>query len=169
MNVSFKIDVGIISKSYVLNTFIFVMTGTTTYLESKELDQKGTFNQSGSEYTLDNIVFRKSKTWNGGEIEQAKDACNKYHKFDLNTLIVKEENKITIWIEKKSSITATKKNTEPQETIQTQEERQPISTKTITKKYRGKEYEQVVVDSAAIQQTDLQNKPRRKYRGRYID
>lgn len=84
------------------------MTGTT-YLEFKELDQKGTFNKSGSEYTLDNIVFRKSKTWNSGEIEQAKDACNKYHRFDLNTLIVKEENKLTIWIEKKSSTTATKK------------------------------------------------------------
>ena len=145
------------------------MTGTTTYLESKELVQKGTFNKSGSEYTLDNMVFRKSKTWNDGDIEQAKDACNKYHKFDLSTLIVKEENKLTIWIEKKSSITASIKKTEPQETIQIQEDRQPIPTKTITKKYRGQEYEQVVVDSAAIQQTDLENKPRRKYRGQYID
>ena len=145
------------------------MAGTTTYLESKELVQKGTFNKSGSEYTLDNIVFRKSKTWNGSDIEQAKDACNKYHKFDLSTLIVKEENKLTIWIEKKSSITATKKNTEPQETIQTQKDKQPIPTKTITKKYRGQEYEQVVVDWTAIQQTDLENKPRRKYRGQYID
>ena len=145
------------------------MAGTTTYLEFKELVQKGTFNKSGSEYTLDNMVFRKSKTWNGDEIEQAKDTCNKYHKFDLSTLIVKKENKLTIWIEKKSSITATKKNTEPQEIIQTQQDRQSIPTKTIIKKYRGQEYEQVVVDWTKIQQTDLQNKPRRKYRGRYID
>ena len=145
------------------------MAGTTTYLEFKELVQKGTFNKSGSEYTLDNMVFRKSKTWNGGEIEQAKDTCNKYHKFDLSTLIVKKENKLTIWIEKKSSITATKENTEPQEIIQTQQDRQSIPTKTIIKKYRGQEYEQVVVDWTKIQQTDLQNKPRRKYRGRYID
>ena len=48
------------------------------------------------------------------------------------------------------------------------EDKQSLPTKTITKRYRGQEYEEVVIDWAAVQQNQ-QNKPRRKYRGQYID
>ena len=44
----------------------------------------------------------------------------------------------------------------------------PLPTKTVVKKYRGQEYQETIVDWTALQQIDRQ-KPRRKYRGQYID
>lgn len=145
-----------------------MMAAKITYLKTEDFEQQGVFNHLGSECEINNLFFRKGDTLRDYEIKQVLDICNKYHKFDINTLIIKGEQELTIWIEEKSKRIASKSTQNNQVPQQYQVNKQSLPTKTITKKYRGQVYEEVVVDWAAVPQK-TQPKPRRKYRGQYID
>ncbi len=142
------------------------MAGKITYFNTEEFNQQGVFNHLGSECKINDLVFRKGSTLAHLEIKQVLDTCNKYSNFDINTLIVKSEDDLTIWIEEKSQRPISQDN---QVTPPPQTNQQSMPTKTVTKRYRGQVYEETVVDWAAIQQTNQQGKPRRKYRGQYVD
>lgn len=147
------------------------MAGKITYFTVEDFASKGVFSDSGLKCTVNNVVFRKGDAFAGSEIKKVLDTCNKYNNFGLNTLIVKKENELTIWIQEEPSA-----SNKPNNSIQDRnhpastqpQTNQSLPTKTVVKKYRGREYEETVVDWAALQQTN-QSKPRRKYRGQYID
>ena len=138
---------------------------------------RGVFNQFHSECKLNNLVFRKSETLKHQEIKQVLDTCKKYNNFGVNTLIVKGESDLTIWIEQTSQSSTAAKSTsdrseEVSQTAPTAPE-QSLPTKTVTKRYRGQVYEETVVDWAAVAMQNkslpTEGKERRKYRGNYID
>ena len=140
-----------------------------TYFKKEDFLQQGEFNQFASECKINNLAFRKGDTLKNHEIKQVLDICNKYNGFDINTLIVKGEDDLTIWIEEKSQRTASQDSDNSSEiAAPPSAAQQPLPTKTVTKRYRGQVYEETVVDWAAVQQLN-QQKPRRKYRGQYID
>ena len=147
------------------------MTGITTYLTIENFTQKGLFSDSGLS-TIDNVVFRKGNTFADFEIKKVLDTCNKYNNFGVDTLIVKKDNELTIWI---AEFSASDKPSDSHEDLNHPASTQPqidrsLPTKTVVKRYRGREYEETVVDYAALQQLQTnQLKPRRKYRGQYID
>ena len=145
------------------------MAGKITYFKTEEFNQLGVFNQLGSECTINDLVFRKGATLAHLEIQQVLDTCNKYSNFGINTLIVKSEDDLTIWIEEKSQRPIFQDNQNHQVASPPQANQQSIPTKTVTRRYRGQVYEETVIDWAAIQQMNQQGKPRRKYRGQYID
>lgn len=145
------------------------MAGKITYFKTEEFDQRGEFNQHSSECKINNLFFRKGNTLGHHEIKQVLDTCNKYNNFDINTLIVKGENDLTIWIEEKSKRSAAQDSQDHPAASQPQANRQSAPTKTVTKRYRGQVYEEEVVDWAAMQQMNQPDKARRKYRGQYID
>ena len=147
------------------------MAGKITYFTVEDFASKGVFSDSDLKCTVNNVVFRKGDVFADIEIKKALDTCNKYNSFGVDTLIVKKENELTIWIQEELSA-----SNKPNNSIQdrnhpasTQSQtNQSLPTKTVVKRYRGREYEETVVDWAAIQQIN-QPKARRKYRGQYID
>ena len=144
------------------------MAGITTYFTVENFTQKGVFSDSGLS-TIDNVVFRKGDTFRDFEIKKVLDICNKYNNFGVNTLIVKKQNELTIWIEEFSVSNKSSNSEDLNHLASTQPQtNQPVPTKTVVKRYRGREYEETVVDGAALQQMN-QQKPRRKYRGQYVD
>ena len=147
------------------------MTGKITYFTIKDFAEKGVFDDSSSKCIINDAVFRKSDTFADFEIKKALDTCNKYNNFGVDTLVVKKDNELTIWIEEEFSTSNETNNS--QENLNHSPSTQPqtnqsLPTKTVIKKYRGREYEEIVVDWAAVQQTN-QHSSHRKYRGQYID
>lgn len=140
------------------------MAGKITYFKTEDFEQRGEFNQSHSECKLNDLVFIKGETLKHDEIKQVLDTCNKYTGFDINTLIIKGEEDLTIWIEQKAQSQGVKN-----QSIQRSPSPQAMPTKVVTKRYRGQVYEETVIDWAAVQQMSAVEKPRRKYRGNYID
>ena len=143
----------------------------TTYFAVEDLTQQGAFNDSGSKCAIDNIIFRKGDTFADIEIKQVLDTCNKYNNSGVNTLIVKKENELTIWIEDSAFDKHSDSSEDLNHSASTRSQSDRLPTKTVVKRYRGRIYQETVVDRAAIQQTDRADpqKSRRKYRGRYID
>lgn len=147
------------------------MAGKITYFTVEDFEKRGVFSDSGSKCTVNNAVFRKGDVFADIEIKKVLDTCNKYNNFGVDTLIVKKENELTIWIQEELSA-----SNKPNNSIQDRnhpastqpQTNQSLPTKTVVKRYRGREYEETVVDWAAVQQVDRQQ-PRRKYRGQYID
>ena len=150
------------------------MSGKNTYLNISDFTDRGFFNSSGLECTIDNVFFRKGDTLEHHQIKQVLDTCKQYNASNINTLIVKEQKTLTIWIADKSSSnqsqSAELKDRE-QDIVSSPklEGDRALPTKTITKRYRGQIYEETVIDWSAVQQMSQPNKPRRKYRGQYID
>ena len=145
------------------------MAAKITYFKTEDFNHRGAFDRFHSECKLDNLVFRKGDTLKHYEIKQVLDTCNKYNSFNINTLIVKGEEDLTIWIEQKSQRSVTSERTNKlEETPQAAAAAQALPTKVVTKKYRGQVYEETVVDWAAVQQMN-KDTVRRKYRGNYID
>lgn len=144
------------------------MSGKITYFQTEEFYQRGIFSRHQTECKIDELVFTKGDTLKHHEIKQILDTCNKYNKFDINTLIIKGENDLTVWIEDKAQRPDSYDLENNQVATQPVENKQSLPTKTVTKRYRGQVYEEVVVDWAAVQQNQ-QSKPRRKYRGQYLD
>ncbi|MEL6437735.1 MAG: hypothetical protein AAFQ80_00565 [Cyanobacteria bacterium J06621_8] len=138
------------------------MVEKITYLKVEEFNHQGEFNHHGSECRINSLVFRKGNTMGHHEIKQVLDICNKYQNFDTHTLIIRGEKELTVWIEDKAQRPVTQAATDISAS-------QSFSTKTVTRRYRGQVYEETVVDYAALQQNNQENKPRRKYRGKYID
>ena len=149
------------------------MPGKIIYLNQEDFNQRGVFNQFHSECELDGSAFRKNDTLKHQEIKQVLDTCKKYNNFGVNTLIIKSESDLTIWIEQTSQ-RATNSDL-PTAASQTNPpaSQQALPTKTVTKRYRGQVYEETVVDwtAVAMQNKSLptEGKQRRKYRGNYID
>ena len=147
------------------------MAGKITYFTVEHFTKKGVFSDSGLKYTINDVVFRKKDTFANLEIKKVIDTCKKYNNFGVNTLIVEKDNELTIWIEEKRLADNKPDNSQKDgnHPASTQPQtNQSLPTKTVVKKYRGREYEETVVDWAALQQVN-QQKPRRKYRGQYID
>ncbi|MCC0176908.1 hypothetical protein I4641_07940 [Waterburya agarophytonicola K14] len=150
------------------------MTGKNTYLSISEFNDKSQFDSSNLECTIDGIFFRKSDALNASNITSILSICKKYNNFDIDTLIVKNNDKLTIWIEEKAkknnikSVELKEKQTTPT-SAQPQVNMNDLPTKTITRRYRGQVYEETVLDWLAVEKISEENKPRRKYRGQYID
>ena len=146
------------------------MAGKITYFKTEDFNSKGAFNEFKSECKINNLVFRRGDSLKHHEIKQVLDTCKKYNDFDINTLIVKGKEDLTIWIEQKSQRSPdVSKADKPEETQTTPPAQQSLPTKVVTKRYRGQVYEETVVDWAALQQMKQQDTTRRKYRGNYID
>ena len=148
------------------------MAGKITYLNKEEFLQQGEFDQFATECKLDGLVFRRGDTSKPHEIKQVLDTCNKYNKFDTNTLIIKGDNELTVWVEEKSQRSATFPQAEsaPQASVPPPAtNQQGLPTKTVTKRYRGQVYEETVVDWAAVQLMQQQQKQPRKYRGQDVN
>ncbi|MEO0927811.1 MAG: hypothetical protein AAFY63_18260 [Cyanobacteria bacterium J06643_13] len=145
------------------------MSGKITYFKTDDFEQRGEFNQFHSECKLNNLVFRKGDTLKHHDIKQVLDTCNKYNSFDINTLIIKGEEDLTIWIEHKSQRPVQSEAAENKSTERSPASQQSMPTKVVTKRYRGQVYEETVIDWAAVQQVPSKDKARRKYRGNYID
>ena len=135
------------------------MAGKTTYFTVESFAEQAAFSDSGLS-TIDNIEFRKGDTFVDLEIRKVLDTCNKYNNFGVNTLIVKKDNELTIWIEEKLLANNKPDNSQQDKNhpASTQPQtNQPLPTKTVIKKYRGQEYEETVVDWAALQQLQQTN------------
>lgn len=150
------------------------MAGKTTYLKIEEFNDQASCTQSDSTCAINGLIFRQGEALEDHKIKEVLDICNKYSNFNINTLIVNSQGILTIWIEEKSESSSTQ-DMETQEIkdnkakIESQPNHQSVPTKKVIKRYRGQVYEEEVVDWAAMQQMNQQNKPRRKYRGQYID
>ncbi|MGD1919622.1 MAG: hypothetical protein ACFCAD_12465 [Pleurocapsa sp.] len=142
------------------------MSGKTTYLTTSDFTEQVTLSPSNFECSINNSNFRKGDSLRHEKIKEVLDICKKYHKLNINTLVVKDTELLTIWIEEKSYKASTQ-NSESQ--TKTPANNQSLPTKTITRRYRGQVYEETVVDWSAMQQVNQQNKPSRKYRGQYVD
>ena len=145
------------------------MPGKTTYLTNKDFIEKGTIALSGFECTINNSFFRKSDSLSNRQIKEVLNICKKYHSFDINTLIVREEEILTIWIEEKSKITQSAENHLQQPQAEIPANNLSLPTKTVTRRYRGQVYEETVIDWSAVQQSNRHNKSSYKYRGQYIN
>ena len=150
------------------------MSGKTTYLTTKDFKEKGIVAASGFECTINNSYFRKGDSLSGHRIKEVLDICNKYHTFDINTLIVKDKELLTIWIEESPKTTNAEAqkfshNESEQSQIENSTNQLSLPTKTVTRRYRGQVYEETVVDWSAVQQSKQQKKSPRKYRGQYVD
>ncbi len=148
------------------------MASKITYIKTEDFETRRVLGSSSSECTLNNLLFRKSDAFDHHQIKEVLDICNKYNGFNINTLVVKSQDILTIWIEEKSKNTQSlesPENKHQEANRQIQSVNQPLPTKKVTKKYRGQEYEEEVVDWAAVQEMSQQNKPPQKYRGQYID
>ena len=146
------------------------MTGKSTYLNVKDFANKSTLKKSQSECLWGGVSFRKGDTMENHRIKEILAICQKYHSFNINTLIVKSQNDLTIWIEEKNlNNQVGSLNSESKNPQNSQEDRQKLPTKTVTKKYRGQVYEETVIDWSAVKNINSGERPRRKYRGQYID
>ena len=150
------------------------MPGKSTYFDTKYFTEEGVFDSSGLECTINNSDFRKGDSLRNFQIKDVLNICKKYHRLNVNTLIIKDAEILTIWIEKKfegdnSKMKKHPENQSEQSQIETPANNIPLPTKTVTKRYRGQVYEETVIDWSAVQQSSQQNKPARKYRGQYID
>ncbi len=148
------------------------MTVRTAYLKKDHFVEKANFDGSGEKCILNDLVFKKGDTLEKHELKTAITRSKQYNYKKLNTIVVRGKKDITLWIEDKSS-TSSQIERELNSPIESnpQPTNQSLPTKTVTEKYRGREYQKVVVDWAAVQQINQlnQQKPRRKYRGQYID
>ncbi len=148
------------------------MASKITYIKTEDFETRRVLGSSSSECTLNSLFFRKSDAFGYHQIKEVLEICNKYNGFNINTLVVKGQDSLTIWIEEKSKNTQSSQSPEnkhPEANRQTQPVNQSLPTRKVTKKYRGQEYEEEVIDWAAVQQMSQQNKPPQKYRGQYID
>lgn len=149
------------------------MSGKTTYLSTSNFTEQAIIDSSGVECSLNNSYFRKGDSLKHEDIREILDICKKYHKLNINTLVIENEQVLTIWIEKKPKKTSIQNvefdSQKPQSQRETPANNQPLPTKTITRRYRSQVYEETVIDWSAIHQSNQQNKSPRKYRGQYID
>lgn len=145
------------------------MSGKTTYYTIDKFTKQGKLNTDGLECTIDNLRFRKGDSSSSRNIKEVIDTCKKYNNFSINTLIVRNEEILTIWIEQKPKENRDNAPVSSNDrAMDSQTSDRALPTKTITRRYRGQVYEETVIDWVAVQQSQL-NKPRRKYRGQYIE
>lgn len=171
------------------------MAGTTRYFTTKNFTLEGVFDEFGLEYTINNLVYRKSASLEFHKLTEVFNICKEYNDFGINILVVRGKEHLTIWIEDKSK-SYRSKNEEinnkqtvvpHSQSVSTNEvvkkyrgqeyegekiiisNHQSVPTKKVVKKYRGRVYEEEVVDWSKMQPINQQNKPPRKYRGQYID
>lgn len=145
------------------------MPSRTSYFKTERFLKEASFDRSGLKCVSEDRVFQKDDTWTHDEADKVINLCSQYRNDEIDTIVVKGEKDLTVWIEDKSTAIP-----EPSDRVSASTDRQSMAnpqflpTKTVIKKYRGSEYEETVVDWAAVQQIQ-QSKPRRKYRGQYID
>ena len=176
------------------------MAGQIKYFTKENFARQGIFNEFHSECKINNLHWKRGDTYRHQEIKAVLNLCKKFNQREFDTIIVRSEADLTIWIEDKSqtrnllddSSDRTQTNSAapeaaqqqlPTKTVtrryrgQTYEEtdstapeaaQQQLPTKTVTRRYRGQTYEETVIDWAAVQQANVA-KPRRKYRGQYVD
>ena len=185
------------------------MTGKNTWLTTENSTPREFLDQSNSEFSLNDLVWRKVDNFKHNQILEVLDICQKYNELDINTFVVRSQENLTIWIEETSKLSSSHNNpnikvNKDQTVLQTPQsiptqtvakDSQPIPTEKVTrkyrgqmyeeeqlasnhdsiptkteiKKYRGKLYEEEIIDWTKMQPPSPQNKPRRKYRGHYID
>ena len=149
------------------------MPGKIIYLNQEDFNQRGVFNQFHSECELDGSAFRKNDTFKHQEIKQVLETCKKYNNFGVNTLMIKSESDLTIWIEQISQRATNSDLPTAASQTDAPASQQALPTKTVTKRYRGQVYEETVVDWAAVAMQNkslpTEGKQRRKYRGNYVD
>lgn len=145
------------------------MPSKTSYFKTERFLKEATFDRSGLKCVIKNRIFKKDDSWTHDESEKVINLCSQYRNNEIDTLVVKGKNDLTVWIEDKSTAAIESPNQVASiADRQSLTDPQALPTKTIIKKYRGREYEETVVDWAAVQQIQ-QPKPRRKYRGQYVD
>ena len=161
------------------------MSSLVIQIAEEELRKSGNLASNAQSVDFENVSFRKGPTFPLEMYEKALAYCEKFSVKQLKSLIVKNKYSLTIWNQQQTSVIsdqdAAKAGTEKLQTPTSQveftensgqEQAAPnkVPTKTVVRHYRGQTYEVQVPDYSAIQQ-QLSNKqkPRRKYRGQYID
>lgn len=165
------------------------MTNYIRQITELEFKQQSLNSQDPVVTYFQNDCFKKGATFSLAMQEQALKYCQKYLDKGLNSLLVQSKHYFTIWIQStntESQPTHLKANLSPVNSelvakdtnfqsiqkvvaVDSINEAQ-IPKKKVTKLYRGVAYEIEAPDHSLIQQTvQDQLKPRRKYRGQYID
>lgn len=163
------------------------MTDCLIYLTEKEFSKYlGTLNTSSIDY--EGSSFNKKFTFSLGMQEQAIKYCQKFAAKKIKSLLVKGKYGITIWIqtqnsnseEIKSEIPITEivkpsnnKSNSVNSALELDNSQENIThkipTKKVTRVYRGQTYEVEIIDYSTLHNMPKQQKPRRKYRGQYVD
>lgn len=170
-----------------------VMVGRITYLSREKFVACGVFAQENLEYITNDFVFIRKDSLELRRLEETRNICQKYSKLNLNTIVVRSSEHLTVWVEdrEKSFLkrieTIQSKNNLAQyhsasenktvhkyrgreyekEKITTN--RNLICTQKVIKKYRGQTYQEAVVNWSSLKPEKPPEKFRRKYRGQYID
>ena len=159
------------------------MSDCLIHLTEKEFSKySDTLNASSVDF--EGNSFNKKFTFSLEMQERAIKYCQKFAAKKIKSLLVKGEYGITVWIEtqnsnfkeiKLESLPPTEiiKPSNDESNIESNNSQEHIThkipTKKVTRVYRGQTYEVEVLDYSALQNMPKQQKPRRKYRGQYID
>jgi hypothetical protein len=158
-------------------------------ITEQEFQQQTLYQKNDLSIRFENDRFKKGLTFSITMQEQAINYCQRLVAKSLSSLLVKEKYSFTVWVQEKNlesqetklksdfSVTNLELVTEDtnfQDEVKIastpRQIQQQISTKKVTKLYRGQTYE-VEIPDYSIASPEMQNqpKPRRKYRGQYID
>ena len=163
------------------------MSDCLIHLTEKEFS-KYLENLNASSVDYEGSSFNKGFTFSLAMQEQAIKHCQKFATQKLKSLLVKGRYGITVWIQTQSSnseevleflpsIEIVKPSDDESSSVNfnagannSQENiTHEIPAKKVTRVYRGQTYEVEIPDYSTIQNISGQQKPRRKYRGQYID
>ena len=164
------------------------MSDCLIHLTEKEFS-KYLENLNASSVDYEGSSFNKGFTFSLAMQEQAIKHCQKFATQKLKSLLVKGRYGITVWIQaqsskseeikleslpsteiikpsdnESSSVNFNAGSNNSQENITSK-----IPIKKVTRVYRGQTYEVEIPDYSTIQNISGQQKPRRKYRGQYVD
>ena len=167
------------------------MSDCLRHFTEKEFN-KYSYPLNASSIDYEGNSFNKRLTFSLAMQEQAIKFCQKLAVIKIKSLLVTGKYGITIWIQTQNSNSKSIKpksllfTTEKKETKQSYDEsnnvkssdveqlnspQENLTNKLPTRKrvYRGQTYEVKIVDYSAIQKIPNRQKPRRKYRGQYVD
>lgn len=168
------------------------MSDLSLYFTEQEFHKYSRFlNASSIDFEGDS--FNKGVTFSLKMQEQAIKYCQKLAAKKIKSLSIKSKYGITIWIQTEGD---EDKETKPKLHLLNEEKAieqshtesnkitssdlekfnslpknltNEVSTKKVTRVYRGQTYEVEIPDYSAIQKRSSRQKPRRKYRGQYVD
>ena len=153
------------------------MSAYITQLTEQEFDQQTHSNENNLSVKFQESLFKQGLTFSLPMKRQAMRYCQKLIEKNISSLLVKGTYCFTVWVQEHNSHHSSQQNnwsTQQQsnsfQASSTIDNPHQVGRKKITKTYRGQTYEVEVPDYSAIENVlQNQSKPRKKYRGQYID
>ncbi len=75
------------------------MAVKSTYLTVNNPKEQVSFDSTGLRCKINEINFTQKSSLEDREIKEVLNICKKYHASNLDTLIIKDNNILTIWME----------------------------------------------------------------------